>query len=76
MRSSTTSGRFRRAWTALGRALKRGLLGKSSRDYMKQFTGSDEYFDEAIAAQRGWPVTQRKATEEPETHHAQRAGPS
>ena len=47
-------GWLRRTWTAF----QRGLLGKSSRDYMKRFTGSDEYFDEAIAAQRGWPQQQ------------------
>jgi hypothetical protein len=51
MTSSAKHGWLRRTWTAV----KRGLLGKSSREYMKQFTGSDEYFDEAIAAQRGWP---------------------
>src|SRR5262245_41217448 len=51
-------GFLRRMWTALGRAFKRGLLGKSSHDYMKQFTGSDEYWDRVIAAQLGWPQKQ------------------
>jgi hypothetical protein len=37
--------------TALGGALKRGMLGKSGHDYAKRFTGSDEYWDRAIAAQ-------------------------
>jgi hypothetical protein len=46
-------GSWRRRWRALGRALKRAILGKSSHDYMKQFTGSDEYWDNVIAAQRG-----------------------
>ena len=43
-----------RVWRRVWRALKRGILGKSSHDYMKQFTGGDEYWDSAIAAQRGW----------------------
>jgi hypothetical protein len=43
-----------RMLTALGHALKRGILGKSSNDYMKQFTGSDQYWDEVVAAQNGW----------------------
>jgi hypothetical protein len=58
MKSSVRDGWLRRTWTAI----KRGLLGKSSHEYRKQFTGSDEYWDEAIAAQLGWPATQRKAT--------------
>jgi hypothetical protein len=44
-----------RLWRRTWKALKRAILGKSSRDYMKQFTGSDEYWDSAIAAHRGWP---------------------
>jgi hypothetical protein len=44
---------WRRPWRALGRAIKRVILSKSSHDYMKQFTGSDEYWDNIIAAQRG-----------------------
>ena len=55
MTSHENSGLWRRLWSTIGAALKRGLLGKSSHEYMKQFTGSDEYFDEAIAAQLGWP---------------------
>lgn len=54
MNNNGRPGFVHRAWTALSAALKRGLLGKSSHDYMKQFTGSDEYFEEAIAAQQGW----------------------
>jgi hypothetical protein len=45
-------GFWRRFWAAC----KRGLLGKSGHDYMKQFTGDDEYWAEAIAAQH-WPRT-------------------
>lgn len=51
MNSSTRPGWLRRTCIAV----RRVILGKSSREYMKQFTGSDEYFDEAIAAQKGWP---------------------
>lgn len=55
---------WRRLLTALCGALKRGILGKSSHDHMKQFTGSDEYWDRVIAAQRGWP---RKQPPKPDT---------
>ena len=50
---------------ALGRALKRGILGKSTHEYMKQFTGSDKYWDRVIAAQLGWPQ------EQPPKHEAE-----
>jgi len=46
-------GLVRRTLTALGRALKRGILGKSSQAYMKQFTGGDEDGDGARAAPPG-----------------------
>jgi hypothetical protein len=52
-------GLLRRIFTVLGGALKRGILGRSTHDYMKQFTGSDEYWDRVIAAQLGWPQKQR-----------------
>ena len=58
MTSHESPGFLRRILTALGGALKREILGKSSHDYVKQFTGSDEYWDRAIAAQRGWPQKQ------------------
>ena len=51
-------GLSRRLLTALGGAIKRGVLGKSSHEYMKQFTGGDEYWDKVIAAERGWPQQQ------------------
>lgn len=51
-------GFLRRVLTALGDALKRGILGKSTHSSMKQFNGSEEYWDRAIAAQRGWPQKQ------------------
>jgi hypothetical protein len=50
-------GFFHRTLIAMGGALKRGILGKSSHDYMKQFGGSAEYWDRVIAAQSGWPHT-------------------
>ena len=46
----TPPGRLGRVWTAI----KRGILGKSSDAYMKQFTGSDEYWDRILAVQRDW----------------------
>jgi hypothetical protein len=47
-------GRLRRALTAFGSVLKRGILGKSTHAYMKQFTADDEYWDRVIAAQVRW----------------------
>src|SRR5437870_1329854 len=52
MTSHESPGALPRMLTALGRALKRGILGKSSNEYMKQFTGSDQYWDEVVAAQK------------------------
>lgn len=52
MRNPQKSGRVRRMAAALGR----WLLGKTSHEYMKQFTGTNAYFDRAIAAQLGWPL--------------------
>jgi hypothetical protein len=80
MTSHETAGVLRRALTALGSALKRGILGKSAHDYTKQFTGSDEYWDRVIAAQQGWP---RQETPQPDAIHIRsssdvvmRSGPS
>jgi hypothetical protein len=56
--SRESPGLGRRLFTALGRALKRGILGRSTHDYTKQFTGSDEYWDRVIQAQLGWPRKQ------------------
>lgn len=42
-------------WSALGWALKRGILGKSSHDYIKQFARDDEYDCKAAANQQGLP---------------------
>jgi hypothetical protein len=62
MTSPKDLGWLRRVVTALGCALSRGILGRSSPDYMKQFTGSDEYWERIIAAQLGWPLEQPRAT--------------
>ncbi len=67
MNNSVMPGWLSRTWTAV----RRGLLGKSTHEYMKQFTGSDEYWDEAIAAQRGWPQS-RDETPGATTHGADR----
>ena len=56
------AGFFRRALAKTGRMLVRGVQGKSSTAYMKQFTGDDEYWKESIAAQLGWPEEQRART--------------
>lgn len=61
MNSSRRSGWFRGLWTAISR----GLLGKSGHEYRKQFTGSDEYWDEVVAVQRGWPQQQRPTHDAP-----------
>ncbi len=58
MTSHESPGFLHRMLIALGRALRRGILGKSSHDYMKQFSGSDESWDRVIAAQLGWPEKQ------------------
>jgi hypothetical protein len=52
-------GLLRRMLRALGGTLKRGILGKSTHDYTKQFTGSDAYWDRVIAAQAGWSQKQQ-----------------
>lgn len=48
-------GLVQRIRIALRGALQRAFLGRSADEYMKQFTGDDEYWNEVIAAQRGWP---------------------
>jgi hypothetical protein len=51
MTRHASPGFLHRMVLALGRALGRGVLGKSNHDYMKRFGGSDEYWDRVIAAQ-------------------------
>ena len=57
--AAMSPGILRLMWNALCHALKRGILGKSAHGYLKQFTGSDEYWDRVLAAQRGWPQEHR-----------------
>jgi hypothetical protein len=55
MTSPEGQGVFGRVLGALGRALERGILGRSGHHYMKQFAAGDQYWDRALAAQLGWP---------------------
>jgi hypothetical protein len=58
MTSHEGPGFLRRMLIVFGRALKRGILGRSAHESMKQFTGSDAYWDRVVAAQLGWPQKQ------------------
>jgi hypothetical protein len=58
MISKEHPGLLRRLLETLAGALHRGFRGKSGRDYMKQFNGSDEYWSRATAAHLGWPQNQ------------------
>jgi hypothetical protein len=80
MTSHESPGFLHRMLIALGRALRGGILGKSGHDYMKQFSGSDEYWDRVIAAQLGWPQ-KLPAKSDPDRFHSSgdavvHAGPS
>ena len=46
------AGLLARIWRPCSSALRRVMLGRSGWDYLKQYTGSDAYWDNAIAAQR------------------------
>ncbi len=50
MTTSDARGVMGTLWTAMTRTLRRAVLGKSCHDYMKQFAGSDAYWQEALAA--------------------------
>jgi hypothetical protein len=54
---------FAQAWTAL----RKSLLGKSDPTYLVQLAGPDQYWEEAIAAEYGWP--RQKSTSEPDYPH-------
>jgi len=45
-------------------ALKRGILGKSSREFSDNLTGSDGYWEKAIAARSGWPQKDPRKSED------------
>ncbi len=68
MKSNESPGFLQRVLTALGGALKRGILGKSGHEYMKQFSGSDDYWNRVIAAQMDWPQRQ-PPTPDPDPDH-------
>jgi len=51
----TVGGPTLGAWAKLMSAVRRAVLGRSSWVYLKQYTGSDAYWDKAIAAELGWP---------------------
>jgi hypothetical protein len=55
MTSHDGPGFLNRRFAALVSALKRACLGKSDSEYMKRFSGNDEYWDRSIAAGKGWP---------------------
>jgi hypothetical protein len=54
---------FAQAWTAL----RKRLLGKSDPTYLAQLAGADQYWEEAMAAEYGWPS--QKPTSEPDHPH-------
>lgn len=54
MKGQEKVGFWRRLWWAVGGALKRAILGKSAHAYMRQFGGSDAYWDRVVASQQGW----------------------
>jgi hypothetical protein len=61
---------LRRLVTAVGYWCRRGILGRSSWDYLKQYTGSDAYWDNMLAAQRGEcrPPTPKPIPVRPRAH--------
>jgi len=63
-RHDAVPGFLHRVLIRFGGALQRGILGKSAHEYMKQFSGSDEYWKRTIAAQQGWPEKQLSKREE------------
>jgi hypothetical protein len=44
-------------WLRALRALKRGMLGKSSPEVLEHLTGSSRYWERALGARSGWPRT-------------------
>ena len=41
--------------TSIWSAIRRLILAKADPDYVARFAGDDQYWDEAIEAQVGWP---------------------
>lgn len=46
-----TGGGFPGLMRELGKALRRGILGRSSHAYRQQFSGDDDYWDDVVSAQ-------------------------
>ncbi len=63
MRDREGAGFWRRALAAAGGVLLRGIQGKSGNGYRRRFAGDEEYWERAIAAQRGWPGEGPEGTE-------------
>jgi hypothetical protein len=55
-------------------AVRWAVLGKSDPDYVRRLAGGDQYWDEAIAAQLGWPGS--RYTSPAGTHPGGRPAPS
>lgn len=66
-------GSWRRVARAVGGAIKRWLLGKSGHNYMKRFAPGDDYWDNALASQQGWP---RQLSPKPEERKSPDGNPS
>jgi hypothetical protein len=49
MTNPASEGLFHRLYVAL----KRGVLGRSTEEYLRQFTGTDAYWDRMLARHRG-----------------------
>ncbi len=63
MRDREGAGFWRRTLAAVGGVLLRGIQGKSGNGYLRRFAGDGEYWERAIAAQRGWPGEGPEGTE-------------
>jgi hypothetical protein len=63
VRSHDRKGFLRRALTAIGGMLLRGISGRAGSSYMRRFSGDDNYWEQAIAAQLGWPGEKSSGTQ-------------
>jgi len=64
-------GLLRRLWRGLWAAVKRGALGKSGHDYMKQFLGGDAYCGRVSAAH---PFSPRQQSPQPDRDRGRSTG--
>src|SRR5262245_12230892 len=51
MENRASRGALRTMWAVL----KRTILGRSDPKYLSRVAGDEQYWDEAVAAQLGWP---------------------